>query len=56
MRFVKSAKLALRFLLELGALAGLAHWGWQTGTNPGGRFLLAVGVPVSAATIGQRGS
>lgn len=51
---VKSANLALRFLLELGALAGLAYWGWQTGTNPAVRFLLAVGAPASAAAIWGR--
>jgi hypothetical protein len=34
MQSSKSANHTLRFLLELGGLAGLAHRGWQTVTNP----------------------
>lgn len=42
--------LLLRFLLELGMLAALGYWGW---TQHDGilRVLLAVGLPVSAATL-----
>lgn len=42
--------LALRFLLELAALAAIGHWGW---TQHGGatRWLLAIGLPVLAAAI-----
>lgn len=42
--------LAVRFLLELAALAALAYWGW---TQHSGvlRFLLAVGLPLLGATL-----
>jgi hypothetical protein len=42
------ANLALRFALELGALAALAYWGW---TEHGGigRFVFGIGLPVAAA-------
>lgn len=49
-----SANLALRLLLELGVLAGLAYWGWQTGTTATGRSLLAVFTPLLAAIIWGR--
>jgi uncharacterized membrane protein HdeD (DUF308 family) len=42
--------LALRFLLELAALAALAYWGWTQHTGAL-RFLLAFGLPVLAAVI-----
>jgi len=41
---VKAANLALRFLLELAALAALAYWGW------GVSWVLAIAAP--AAWIG----
>ncbi len=42
--------LALRFLLELGALAALGVWGWHA--VPGGlRYLLALLAPALAAVI-----
>jgi hypothetical protein len=28
---LRAANLALRFLLELGALAAVGYWGWETG-------------------------
>lgn len=31
MTAVVNANLALRFVLELGALAAVGHWGWRTG-------------------------
>jgi hypothetical protein len=42
--------LAIRFLLELGALAALAYWGW---TQHEGllRVVLAVGLPLAAAIM-----
>ena len=42
--------LAIRFLLELVALAALAYWGW---TQHMGilRYLLAIGLPLLAATM-----
>jgi hypothetical protein len=41
---------ALRFLLELAALAALGVWGWQAGESPL-RFLLVLGVPALAALM-----
>jgi hypothetical protein len=40
--------LALRFLLELGALAATGYWGWRAGGGAW-RFLLALGVPLLLA-------
>ncbi|MEJ5240081.1 MAG: YrdB family protein [Anaerolineales bacterium] len=42
--------LGLRFLLEIAALISLGVWGWQKGEG-WVRFLLAVGIPVIAATL-----
>jgi hypothetical protein len=38
--------LALRALLEMSVVAGLAYWGLRTGDNAAGKILLAVGAPV----------
>lgn len=42
--------LAVRFLLELGALAALAYWGYRTGTGFA-RYALALGAPLAAAVV-----
>ena len=42
--------LAVRFLLELAALAALGVWGWQQGQG-WVRFVLAVGMPLLAAVL-----
>ena len=42
--------LALRFMLELAALASLGYWGW-TQFDGVLRFLLAIGLPLLVATI-----
>jgi hypothetical protein len=42
--------LGLRFLLEIAALLSLGVWGWQKGEG-WVRFLLALGIPVVAATL-----
>ncbi len=42
--------LAVRLLLELGALAALAVWGWRVGDGVL-RVLLAVGAPALAAVV-----
>lgn len=42
--------LAVRFLLELAALAAMAYWGWSQHSGPL-RFLFAIGVPVLAAIL-----
>jgi hypothetical protein len=48
---MRSANLALSFLLELGALAALAYWGWQTTDDPVGKAVVAVGAPLVMAVI-----
>jgi hypothetical protein len=42
--------LAVRFILEICALAAMAYWGW---TQHAGwlRFVLAIGLPVLAASV-----
>jgi len=47
---VKAANLALRFLLELAALGGLAYWAAHTGSGAA-KVLLAVAAPL--AVTGQ---
>lgn len=42
--------LALRFLLELAALTGLAAAAWKLGSGPG-RWIVAVVVPLAAAVV-----
>ncbi|HZL05228.1 MAG TPA: DUF2568 domain-containing protein [Coriobacteriia bacterium] len=42
--------LALRFLLELAALTGLAAAAWKLGSGPG-RWIAAVVVPVAAGVV-----
>jgi Protein of unknown function (DUF2568) len=44
LRILEGANLALRFLLELSALAATAYWGYNTGSGVT-RWLLAVGAP-----------
>lgn len=45
-----SIVLAVRFLLELSALAAMGIWGWRS--DEGWlRFLLAIGVPLIAAAL-----
>ena len=51
---MKSLNLAVRFLLELAALAALAYWGWQTGTVIATQILLAVITPILAALLWGR--
>jgi hypothetical protein len=41
----------VRFLLELGALAAIAYWGWRTGSSTASRLLLAVGGVVLVAVV-----
>ena len=33
MEIIKSVNLAVRFLLELGALVAMSYWGFQTGSG-----------------------
>lgn len=47
---MKDANLALRFLLELCALAALGYWRFQIGRGPT-KFLLGLGVPLLSAIV-----
>ena len=46
---MKAANLAVRFVLELCALAALAYWGAQVDSHVVTRLALAVGAPLLAA-------
>lgn len=45
------ANLALRFVLELAALAAFAGWGWATPDSRVASVALAVGTPLVAAVV-----
>ena len=47
---LRGIALTIRFLCELGMLAGLAYWGFRVGDG-GGAWLLGIGAPVLAATL-----
>ncbi len=47
---MRAANLALRFLLELAALAGLADWGLQIGSGPV-RIVPAIAAVAAAAVV-----
>ncbi|MDI3342066.1 MAG: YrdB family protein [Sphaerobacter sp.] len=51
MAIVQAANLALRFLLELCALAALAYWGFHTGEGTLARIALGIGAALLAAVI-----
>jgi hypothetical protein len=42
---MKGINLALRFLLELASIAGLAIWGWRAGGGGPISWVLAIGAP-----------
>jgi hypothetical protein len=42
---------ALAFLLEVSALAALAHWGYSTGTGETTKIALAIVAPLLAALV-----
>ena len=48
---LKGANLALRFLLELTALAALVYWGLRTGATLLADVLLAIAAPLAFATL-----
>jgi len=48
---IKSANLALRFLLELSALAALGYWGFKTGRGTVAKVGLGIGAPLLAAVV-----
>ena len=51
MELLVSANLALRFALELGAVAALAYAGWRVPRGRGVQIGLAVGAPVLAVVV-----
>ena len=48
---IKSANLALAFLLELAALVAFAYWGFNASDSTIVRLLLGIGVPVLAIVL-----
>ncbi len=48
---LKYVNLAFSFLLELLMLAAFAYWGWYTGSGTVVKIILAIGVPLVAATV-----
>jgi len=48
---LKLANLALRFLLELCALAALGYWGFKTGESVVAKVGLGIGAPLLAAVV-----
>ena len=51
MEAIKTANVALRFLLELCILAALGYWGFKTGQNLLAKIGLGIGVPILAAVV-----
>ncbi|MBX0331110.1 YrdB family protein [Oscillochloris sp. ZM17-4] len=51
MSLIKAANLALRFTLELCALAALGYWGYSVGESPITKVGLAIGAPLLAALV-----
>ncbi len=49
LELIKGANLALRFLLELCALAAVGYWGLETGRGPIAKVGLGIGTPLAAA-------
>ena len=48
---LKNANAALAFFLELGVLAALGYWGFQTGQGTIARIGLGIGAPAVAVVI-----
>ena len=48
---IKNANLALAFFLELGVLAALCYWGFQTGQGTVTRIALGIGAPAVAVVV-----
>jgi hypothetical protein len=51
MNVLRVGNLALRFLLELSALAGVAYWGGTTATGRVSRIGLAIALPSIVAVV-----
>ena len=50
-RLVKAANLALRFFLEIAALAALSYGGFHAGSSDVVQWLLGIGLPLLAAVV-----
>lgn len=48
---LKNANLALMFFLELGVLAALGYWGFQTGPSMLAKIGLGIGAPALAVLV-----
>ena len=48
---LRGANLALRFLLELGALTALAYWGFNTHEGALPKVVFGTGAPLAAAVV-----
>jgi hypothetical protein len=48
---LKNANLALAFFLELGVLAALGYWGFQTGQGTIAKIGLGIGAPAVAVVV-----
>ena len=48
---LKNANAALAFFLELGVLAALGYWGFQTGKGTIARIGLGIGAPAVAVVV-----
>ena len=51
MSVIQSANLALRFMLELCALAALGYWGWRTADRPVLKVAVGLSLPVVVAVL-----
>jgi Protein of unknown function (DUF2568) len=51
MEGIKTANLALRFLLELCALVALGYWGFQTGQGLLSKIGLGIGIPLLTVVV-----
>ena len=48
---MKTANLALRFFLEIGALVALGYRGFHAGSNDAVHWILGIGAPLVAAVV-----
>jgi hypothetical protein len=48
---MKSANLALRFALELCAIAALAFWGYETGGSTAASIVLGIAAPLAMIVV-----
>lgn len=51
MELLQNLNLALRFLLELCALAAFGYWGFQTGGNVFAKISFGIGAPLLIAVV-----